>query len=291
MHGISVVIPTYNREAQLDRALQSVFKQIYPCDEIIVVDDGSTDNTKELVASYIETKHAVVKYLYQPNKGPAAARNLGVRNSSYSHIAFLDSDDHWHKDKLKKQFAKMEEKPDILISHTKEKWLRRGKHLNQKKKHQPGNGDIFEHCLQLCAVGMSTVMVRREIFETVGYFDESYRCCEDYDLWIRTSCNHPFLLINAPLTIKEGGREDQVSYQYRVGMDKFRIDSIMSLLVNGVLTNEQRQSCFEELHKKSRVYGNGCIKHNKIAEGNRYLEVARYAEQQGSSEKNEAQLE
>lgn len=283
MQGISVVIPTYNRGELLSRAIQSVFKQQYPCDEIIVVDDGSTDKTHELVAAHSKVKYPVVKYVYQPNKGPAAARNLGIKQSKYSFIAFLDSDDHWHKEKLKKQIAGMEKNPDILISHTREKWLRRGKHLNQKKKHQPSNGDIFEHCLQLCAVGMSTVMVRRELFELVGTFDETFRCCEDYDIWIRTSSKHPFLLIDAPLTIKEGGREDQVSYQYRIGMDKFRIRSIMSLLENGLLTEDQRNSCLRELQKKCRVYGTGCIKHNKVAEGEKFLEIASYAEQQGSS--------
>lgn len=283
MKGISVVIPTYNREKQLTRALQSVLRQRQACDEIIVVDDGSTDNTSALVSSFMQVESPEVIYLYQSNKGPAAARNLGIRKSKYDRVAFLDSDDHWHKDKLQKQAAGMDKHPDILISHTREKWLRRGKHLNQKKKHQPGNGDIFKHCLQLCAVGMSTVMVNRELFELVGYFDESYRCCEDYDLWIRTSCNYPFLLIDAPLTVKEGGREDQVSFQYRVGMDKLRIHSILSLVNNGILTDEQRQSCFKELQKKSKVYGNGCMKHDKVAEGKKFLDIARYAEQQRSS--------
>ena len=153
-------------------------------------------------------------------------------------------------------------------------------HLNQKRKHQPGNGDIFHHCLQLCAVGMSTVMLRKKIFERVGMFNEQYRCCEDYELWIRTSCRYPFLLVDEPLTIKEGGREDQVSFQYRVGMDKFRIAAIQDLLQGKNLTPEQVEMSVLELYRKCRVYGNGCLKHDKFEEGNRYLDIAKWAEKQ-----------
>lgn len=280
MKGISVVIPTYNRAKLLVRALQSVFDQRLACDEIIVVDDGSCDSTKDYVHQFAAGSSVEVHYFYQENSGPAAARNYGIRVARYDTLAFLDSDDHWHKNKLKLQYAALEENPNILISHTREKWLRRGKHLNQKKKHQPGNGDIFQHCLQLCAVGMSTVMLRKELLEQVGLFNEKYRCCEDYDLWIRTSCKNPFLLVDEALTIKEGGRDDQVSFQYRVGMDKLRIAAIQNLLQSKNLTSEQTELSLLELYRKCSVYGKGCIKHDKSEEGSRYLDIAKWAERQ-----------
>ncbi len=280
MKGISVVIPTYNRGELLVRALQSVAKQSLTCDEIIVVDDGSTDSTKKIVSDFATVSTCEIHYLYQDNKGPAAARNYGIRCAQYDFVAFLDSDDHWHKTKLELQSKALRENPQSMISHTKEIWFRRGKHLNQMKKHQPGNGDIFAHCLQLCAVGMSTVMIRKELFEQTGLFNEQYRCCEDYDLWIRTSCSYPFLLVDEALTIKEGGRDDQVSFQYRVGMDKLRIRSIQDLLRSEQLTLEQRKIAFLELYKKCTVYGKGCLKHDKIEEGSRYLEIAKMAEKQ-----------
>jgi len=280
MKGISVVIPTYNREKVLVRALQSVADQNLACDEIIVVDDGSTDSTKKLVEEFAAVSASEVHYLYQENKGPAAARNYGIRTARYHFLAFLDSDDHWNKNKLKLQFQALEANPELMISHTREKWFRRGKHLNQKKKHRPGNGDIFAHCLQLCAVGMSTVMLRKELFEQTGVFNEKFRCCEDYDLWIRTSSKHLFLLLDKALTIKEGGRKDQVSFQYRVGMDKLRIASIQDLLKSKTLDSDQRTLALIELNKKCRVYGKGCLKHDKIEEGNIYLEIAKMAEKQ-----------
>ncbi len=280
MKGISVIIPTYNREKEIVRALQSVAEQCLACDEIIVVDDGSTDSTKKRVEEFSAKSTSKVRYLRQENKGPAAARNHGIRKANYHLIAFLDSDDHWHKKKLELQVDALEANPKLMISHTREKWFRRGKHLNQKKKHQPNNGYIFAHCLQLCAVGMSTVMLRKELFEQTGFFNEKYRCCEDYDLWIRTSCRHHFLLVDEALTIKEGGREDQVSFQYRVGMDKLRIASIQDLLQREILNAEQRKLALFELYKKCTVYGNGCLKHDKKEEGNIYLEIAEMAEKQ-----------
>lgn len=278
MKGISVIIPTYNREKLLRHALDSVAGQSFCCDEIIVVDDGSTDNSCAVVMDFKSRCPVSVRYLFQENKGPAAARNLGIRESKCSVIAFLDSDDHWQKKKLELQYSSFAKYSEILISHTNERWLRRGQHLNQKKKHQPGSGDIFEHCLQLCAVGMSTVMVRKELFEHVGFFNEEYRCCEDYDMWIRTSCRYPFLLVAHPLTVKEGGREDQVSYQYRVGMDKLRIASIFDLIQQHSLSSEQKQKAYNELWKKCLVYGKGCLKHGKAEEGEKYIDLAEWAE-------------
>lgn len=278
MIGISVIIPTYNREKLLRRALDSVAGQSYCCDEIVVVDDGSTDNSRSVVMEFKSHCPVSLRYLFQENKGPAAARNLGIRESKCSVLAFLDSDDHWQKKKLELQYSSFAEHSDIMISHTNERWLRRGQHLNQKKKHQPGNGDVFKHCLQLCAVGMSTVMVRKELFEQVGFFNEKYRCCEDYDMWIRTSCRYPFLLVGHPLTVKEGGREDQVSYQYRIGMDKLRIASILELVQRQCLSFEQKQMAYDELLKKCLVYGKGCLKHGKNEEGEKYLDLAGWTE-------------
>ncbi len=278
MTGVSVIIPTYNREKLLHRALASVIKQSLSCDEIIVVDDGSVDGSRMLVSQIAAQSPVKVRYIYQENKGPAAARNRGIEEAQFEYLAFLDSDDHWQKKKLKLQVEALKQNSGYLISHTGERWLRRGKHLNQKKKHLPKHGDIFEHCLQLCAVGMSTVMVKKTFFEHVGTFNEDLRCCEDYDLWLRSSCRFPFLLVDQPLTVKEGGRDDQVSFQYRVGMDKLRIMSIKELLDTKILSREQANQACQELRRKSIVYGRGCEKHGRAEEGKVYLDLADWAE-------------
>jgi glycosyltransferase involved in cell wall biosynthesis len=280
MTAISVIIPTYNREKFIGRAIRSVLRQTIACSEILVIDDGSMDQTATLVRSLRASSSVPIHFFYQQNKGVAAARNLGIQRAQSEFIAFLDSDDHWRKDKLAQQVRAMKGDPDFLISHTKEQWLRGGVHLNQKKKHIPRHGDIFDHCLQLCAVGMSTVMVRKELFATVGFFSPGLPCCEDYDFLLRVSCRYPFLLVDKSLTIKEGGREDQLSFQYRVGMDKLRIHAIMGLLEGSTpLTREQHSLALGELQQKCQLYGLGCIKHGKFDEGTAYLNVyKRYQE-------------
>lgn len=254
-------------------AIRSVLAQTKPATEIIIVDDGSTDETVHVVKDISANSPVSIIYLYQENLGPAAARNYGIAKSSGTILAFLDSDDRWQKNKLEIQFKDMQSAPQYLISHTKEKWYRRGQHLNQKRIHQPQQGYIFEKCLQLCCVGMSTIMIRSEVFERYGNFDDSLKCCEDYDYWLRLSVHERFLLVDRQLTIKEGGRPDQVSSIFRMGMDRFRIHSIKNLLLDSSLTRDQREKAKLELKKKCHVYGNGCIKHGKAEEGNYYLSL------------------
>lgn len=269
MEEVSVIIPTYNRAEYLRRAVESVCNQKHFDAEIIVVDDGSTDNSREVVEKISHTQP--LRYIRTENRGVAAARNLGATLAARRYIAFLDSDDHWVADKLYRQMRCLAENPGFTISHTGEKWLRRGVFLNQKRIHRPRHGYIFPHCLQLCAVGMSTVVISRELFLESGGFDSTLPCCEDYDLWLRLSFRHHFLLVPEALTVKEGGRDDQLSKIYGVGMDKFRIYAITKLLQNQNLSSEQRRLALTELEKKCRVYGNGCIKHGRPLEGKRYI--------------------
>jgi glycosyltransferase involved in cell wall biosynthesis len=267
--SVSIIIPTYNRRNYLQKAVDSVLAQAYPCFELIIVDDGSEDNTSEL----FENCDSAIIYIKQENKGPAAARNRGIQAAQHELIAFLDSDDRFSENKLERQVRAMQEEPTYLISHTQETWYRNGRILNQKKKHNKNNGDIFKQSLQLCAVGMSTVLMYREIFERYGLFDENYPCCEDYEFWLRVSAEQKFLLVDEPLTLKDGGRNDQISTVYRVGMDKYRIQAIMKILTSGGLTRKQKEAAMAELERKCKIYGTGCIKHGRTEEGKHYLSL------------------
>jgi glycosyltransferase involved in cell wall biosynthesis len=268
MERVSVIIPTYNRRPFLEKAIKSVLQQEYP-HELIVVDDGSDDGTGQMIS----TMGGRIRYFYQSNRGPAAARNYGIQKATCDLIAFLDSDDRFAPGKLAFQADAMARRPDLLVSHTQEIWYRRGRLLNQKKKHRKRQGDIFSQSLELCAVGMSTVMARRALFDKVGLFDESLPCCEDYDLWLRVSCRYPFMLVDKPLTVKEGGRQDQLSVRYRVGMDKFRIRSLIALIRSRCLTAEQQELARRELARKCSIFGKGCLKHGR-PEGELYLSLA-----------------
>lgn len=271
MKPVSVIIPTFNRANFIGSALVSVLNQKDFLGEIIIMDDGSTDETFQKIEPYLQDH--TIQYYCIDNSGPSTARNQGVEKAKHSLVAFLDSDDSWAKNKLHRQISHMIENPEYKISHTGEKWFRKGVHLNKKKIHFPRQGDIFDHCLQICAVGMSTVIMEKSLFEYHGGFDQSLPCCEDYDLWLRISSTNDFLLLNDELTIKNGGRIDQLSVQYRLGMDKYRIYSIEKLLTQHILSEEKHALAISELTKKCMVYGNGCIKHGNKEEGEYYLSI------------------
>jgi len=272
---ISAIIPTYNRGPFLKDAVLSVIEQNHPVDECIIVDDGSTDNSQEIIKQLVVSSKIPLSTVYQENKGPAAARNKGVQLARGQYIAFLDSDDRWERKKIELQLSAHQKLPNHPISHTAERWLRRGAHLNKKKKHHPQSGEIFYQNLKLCAVGMSTVMVKQEVFKTYGMFDESFPCCEDYEFWLRVSLHEPFLLVDKELTIKNGGREDQVSWKHRIGMDVHRIRALEKIIdLSEKHDKSKYDAACQEAYIKCQIYAKGCLKHGKPLDAQYYFDKA-----------------
>ncbi|HPU29249.1 MAG TPA: glycosyltransferase [Syntrophorhabdaceae bacterium] len=262
---VSIIITTYNRKHFLFDAVHSVIQQDFDDKEIIVIDDGSDDGSYEIV------KDMPVKYLWKPNGGISSARNAGIKISKGEYIAFLDVDDRWLKGKLKKQIKAMEEE-GYLISYTDEIWLKNGKRINQKKRHKKYSGWIFERCLPLCIISPSSVVIRRDIFEVVGLFDESLPVCEDYDMWLRVTSRYPVLFIDKPYIIKNGGHGDQLSKRYEA-MDRFRIKSIVNILKSDVLNKELKEKALEELKKKCTILAKGAYKRGKIKEAEFFMKI------------------
>jgi len=129
---ISIIIPTYNRCAYLFRAIESVLSQTYQDFELLIIDDGSTDETEKHVTDLIK-ENKKIKYIKTPNRGVSAARNLGIHISTGELISFLDSDDEWLPDKLKIQIDFLQNNQDLNLVHGEEIWIRKGKRVNQKK--------------------------------------------------------------------------------------------------------------------------------------------------------------
>lgn len=265
---VSVIIPAHNRAWCLKRAVDSVLAQDHDPVELIVVDDGSTDKTGELLARFA----SAITVIRQENKGVSAARNRGVAASSGSLVAFLDSDDYWYPKKLTTQVDFFHANPAALICQTEEIWIRNGKRVNPMKKHKKPSGMIFEPSLALCLVSPSAVMMRKHFFTEMGGFDETLPACEDYDLWLRVACRHPIDLIDTPLIVKTGGHDDQLSGA--PGLDRFRIQSLQKLLASGILSNTQRQAAKDMLKQKCRIYADGCAKRGKTEEAGHYYGLA-----------------
>jgi len=265
---VSVIIPTYNRGWVIKEAIDSVLAQDYTEFELIVVDDGSTDHTSDVLDSYRND----IKVLSQKNKGVSAARNRGIAEASGKFIAFLDSDDLWLSQKLSVQIEFFNQTPDALICQTEEVWIRNGLRVNPRKRHKKPSGMIFKPSLELCLVSPSAVMIQRNLLDRVGEFDENLPACEDYDLWLRISCRFPVHLIDAPLIIKRGGHDDQLSS--RAGLDKFRIKAIEKIIKSGLLSNDQHRAAVNTLKKKCAIYSAGCRKRGREEEAKYYKKLA-----------------
>ncbi len=272
---VSVILPTYNRSAFVGRAIDSVLSQSYTDFELIVVDDGSTDDTPALLARYGN----FIKVIRQKNQGVSAARNSGIRAAAGSVIALLDSDDYWLPKKLEEQVAFFQSHPDALICQTEEIWIRNGKRVNPKKRHQKQSGMIFEKSLPLCLVSPSAVMIRKSLIDEVGLFDETLPACEDYDLWLRIAWKYPVYLIETPLIVKQGGHGDQLSSMPE--LDKYRITALIKILKNDGLSKPQRSSALAMLKEKCLIYANGCRKRGRTDEAAHYLALAQNAGARG----------
>ena len=198
MPNVSVIIPTYKRAHLVSQAIESVLAQTYTDYEIIVVNDGSPDNTDQVLASFGDQITAI----HQENLGVAAARNAGIMAASGRYIAFVDDDDLWLPNKLEKQIACLESTPKIgLVYSDMFCFNDRGFLPNTWAKAY--SILPFEQTWTLfgrnCISTPSSVVVRRECLDAVGGFDETLICCEDYDLWLRISEKFSVYFMNQPL--------------------------------------------------------------------------------------------
>lgn len=278
MTSVSVIVPTYNRSSVLSRALRSILAQTRPANQIIVVDDGSTDGT----ADRITRGFPQIDLLQQENRGVSAARNRGILASRGEWIALLDSDDEWRPQKLERQLAELQGQPAYRVCHTDEIWIRRGRRVNPGRRHAKHGGWIFQRCLPLCAISPSTVLIHRTIFDEVGLFDEELPACEDYDLWLRICARYPVLLVEEPLVVKHGGHGDQLSRQI-AAMDRFRIRAIERVLQNEALAEEDRRAAVQVLLDKMKIYIAGAEKRGRSEEVRSYRRRCRRWQEQIST--------
>ena len=273
---ISVIIPTLNRADLLKRALRSVIHQTLPPNEIIVVDNGSTDGTLE----FLKEEFPSITILKEKKIGVSTARNRGIKHSAFQWIALLDSDDAWKLNKLERQINALKNSSiRYKLVHTDEIWIKNGKQFNQMKKHKKSGGNIFSKCLSLCCISPSSALIHKNLFNEIGYFDESLPVCEDYDLWLKICSRENVLFIDQKLTIKYGGHKDQLSKKYW-GMDRFRVKSIENLVLNSNLEASQKQKAVKSIIKKVKIIINGANKRNNSSIIEEYEKKLRFWEKQ-----------
>jgi glycosyltransferase involved in cell wall biosynthesis len=262
---ISVIIPTHNRRGVLARALDSVTRQTHPEWELIVVDDGSTDDTWGFLQGWLAGQRQrlpqTIRLERTVNGGVSKARNLGVRLARGEWLAFLDSDDEWLPRKLELQAGLT---PRFTLIHGEEIWIRRGARVNPMKKHAKSGGRIFSRCVDLCCVSPSTAMVNKQVFLNAGGFREDFPVCEDYALWLKIAARHEAGFIGTPLITKYGGHEDQLSLRYKA-MDLFRVRALAAVLNEDSLTPVERCHAAETMLSKCDILLRGYEKHGNTS--------------------------
>lgn len=266
---VSVIIPTCNRRAMVREAIDSVRAQTMAAFELIVVDDGSSDGTAEDLARLGDS----IRFERIANGGPAAARNLGVAIARAPTIAFLDSDDLWSPTKLERQLAFMRKNPGCEISQCDEIWIRDGRRVNPGMRHRKRAGDFFIESLRTCLISPSAVLMRKELFDSLGGFDEDMRAAEDYDLWLRILVDHKVGLLDEPLVTRRGGHPDQLSAT-TPAIDRFRILALTKLVSDVRLDTKRRLATTDVLVEKCRVYASGLERRGKVEAARFYKWVA-----------------
>lgn len=236
-------------------AVDSVLAQSFQPAEIIVVDDGSDMPIKEALAAKSEN----ITCIYIENRGVAAARNAGIKACKTEWVALLDSDDVWQSEKLQKQVDYHRENRELLISQSDEQWIRNGKRVKKPKHYKKEQGDLFAQSLKICAISPSTVLLHQAVFETVGYFDESYEVCEDYELWLRVASQFEVGLVDEELTVKRAGDWEQLSD--RNLLDIWRIQAIEKNMHR--FSEAQKKEALIELERKKSIVESGAKKRGR----------------------------
>jgi glycosyltransferase involved in cell wall biosynthesis len=252
---VSVIIPTYNSAPYLPEALESVLSQSYQDFEIILVDDGSTDNTKEIIQPY----QSILKYLYQENKGPGSARNLGLRFARGDYLVFLDADDVLYQDKLNPQVHILESNLNIDVVYSNGHLYKIGENGKESKKRFSQIGFLNVHLgapqvslpiisIQ-CPFPLFTAIVRKRLLQSVGGFDEKLVAMEDWDLWFRVAHVATFFYFDALV-----GKYRQVSGSFS---DSFHRQSDATDQIQLKIENSEGFKGLSPQHKSNHYFNFG----------------------------------
>lgn len=197
---VSVIMPAYNAEKYIAAALDSIFTQTHKYLEVIVVNDGSTDTTADILAEYKLRYGEKLVVIHQKNQGQVVAKNNGLKVSGGALLAFLDSDDLWAPGKIEEQVKLITSEPRIGLCYTEATLIdQNGEEFDYRQVDETYQGKCFEKLIMRNNITASSVMIKRECLDKVGYFDETLRTCENWDLWLRISIFYELAYIRLPL--------------------------------------------------------------------------------------------
>lgn len=261
---VDIIIPVHNRDQLAKRSIHSVLSQSYPKWNLYIVDDAS-DRT--ILSNDITTLDNRIHLLrLKNNRGPAYARNFASRMGTAEYIAFLDSDDYWHKDKLMKQILFLKEHIEYNWVHTNELWIRNKKTVKQKARHRKKGGQFLVESFKRCLISPSAVLFRRDFFLRNGGFQNSFRVAEDFEAWLRMNYSAPIGYIDEPLTIKTSGLWPQLSSAPEIDRQRvLALHRFYRLHKKEENFHTFRDGLFDEIEYKMNILLKGAYKYNKKA--------------------------
>ena len=263
---VSIIIPTYNRAYCIERSIKSVLEQTYQEFELLIVDDGSSDNTQDVVNSIEDER---IRYVPMPeNKGVAAARNEGIRQAAYEYIAFQDSDDVWKPDKLEKQMQVLCENLWAGMVYCAYEGHREDGNMvivpDEQMPLYDKQGDIYHKLLCRNTIGAPTVLVRKECFLRAGLFCENMTCLEDWELFVRIAKDYEIVFMEEPLLIvhvKDGGVSSNVAgyfearcYMIAQHREALLQSGLFNKVVEDVLLMAKDAGVLEAVNKLLQIY-------------------------------------
>ena len=227
---VSAIIPVYNCERFIRDAVESALCQTHPCHEVIVVDDGSTDGTAGVLKQYASTGR--ITYIYQENKGNAAARNTGLRSATGDYIAFLDSDDFWHDEKIERQLACLRANTEAALVFCDEYRIYGDADPVKHPAKIDDGEDLFEKFLVICYTTISSVMMKREVLEKIGVFNENMRYNVDYELMLRALSRFRMVYLPEYLLTRRKHDGSLTAKHYYVGYSFMDVSNNLKGLIN-----------------------------------------------------------
>lgn len=265
---ITVIIPVRDRPRLLAEALRSVLAGRSLPAELIVVADGTPDETREDTRAARETfqgfkeTRSHCQIIHGTVRGPAGARNAGIRRSRTPWLAFLDSDDLWTEEKLTRQWNFLQKRPHLRGCQTLEIWQKGDRLLSQPQHLRMITGRFLKESLHRCLISPSSVMLRRDCFDELGHLDESFLVCEDFEFWLRYLSRYPLGLVEEPLVIKRSGSWPQQSARFH-SPDRERIRAILKTVNSGRLRNDEIEEAHQACLHKLEILLRGATKRGR----------------------------
>lgn len=239
---VSIVTPVYNGEQYLAEAIESALAQTYRNFELLIINDGSTDNSKAIITSYLN--NSKIHYFEQQNAGVAAARNLALRNANGKYIGFLDQDDLWLPDKLSTQIQYLETNPEIPFVHSRQGYIQAdGTPIPDYPKDwvYDLHGKCFIELFKRNRIAVLTVLVRKSVIDEIGFFNEAVSRVDDYELWLRICSRYPIGFQDNKLALYRC-HDTNASHDY-IKMEQAELKALKSFY------NKNKQ-IFESIDKK-----------------------------------------